>query len=87
MTPAGAQSLVILATGTAVTLTTISTMAQGKRPPARVYIGGAIAAVMLAGAAEFIPDIVGPLAGVVLITAVFVRGAPAYRALSNLTRK
>jgi hypothetical protein len=83
MNTARAQSLVILSAGIAAGLTTLAALTNGKKPPAKVYIGAGVYAIAATTLAEFAPQLAGALAGVVIITAVFGLGSDAYAGLSK----
>lgn len=81
-----AKKLVLVATGGMVVVTTLSTLGTDHRlPSAKVPVGAFIAGMMLAVGAEFAPEVAGALAGVALISTVFVYGGPAFAALHRYT--
>jgi len=82
---AQAQQLAATAVLVAGGLTVVSYVADRQTPPLRVGLGVVIAGVCLSTLAEVAPDVAGPLAILVLTSAVFVHGGPAARAFTRAT--
>lgn len=76
MTPGDARSLSLLATTSAVGLTTAARVAKRQSGPSvRVFVGGALAAVVMVAFAGEAPDLVGAMAGLLLLTSLLTAGA------------
>jgi hypothetical protein len=85
MTTEHAQGLVVTAFTVSAGLVLIKDAHDNKMPPARFVIGTFASAVMLAAAAQFVPDLAGGMALLVLTTAALVYGGPAWQVLTSAT--
>lgn len=96
MDPGKAKRLALLSTGAAAGLAVVSGLVQsrerkfGKGPdqfdPARIVAGALILAVILTLMAEVAPPVAGGFALLVLVTALFVVGEPAWQALGAIVQ-
>ena len=60
-------------------------LANGDMPPLSIGIGVGVAGIMLLTGAEFFPEVAGAFGLLILTTATFVYGGPAFRALAKAT--
>lgn len=75
MTPTDAKKWIIPAVTVAGVTAAVSDLADSKRlPRVRIAIGGIIVAAVLTFLADFIPDVAGGLAAVILVGALLLRG-------------
>lgn len=80
------KGLVIVGTLGAGVVTAVGQVGQtGRLPSTRIAVGSFSAAVLLALLAEAAPDLAGALAAMILVSSIFVFGAPAFATLSHIT--
>jgi hypothetical protein len=75
MTPDGARSLALAATASAGVLTTGARIVRGDGFSFKVVAGAGIAAVVMTGLASGAPNLVGGVAGLLLVTSLMTGGA------------
>lgn len=68
-------------------LVLVRDLAKGTLPKPRVPLGLAIGGVVMAIGAEVSPELVGPFAALVLVSAVFVVGGEAFTAISRAVKE
>lgn len=85
MTPARATRVTVgCMTATAV-LAAGSKLVQGERPPAKMVIGGAFAALTLTAVGIAQPELAAQAATLVLVGSVFYTAGPLFNAIISLT--
>lgn len=85
-TTAEAKKTVLLGTiGTGV-LTSIAVVTKtASLPGPRIGVGVFVTGVLLSGMAEFLPSLAAGFAALMLVTAMFVLGGPAWAGISNIS--
>lgn len=86
MTEDKANGLIVTSAAVAGVLMLVKdAAAPGKATPVRGLVGLTFASLGLSVLAESTPNIAGGLAALVLLSSVFVYGAPAWTAITNAT--
>jgi hypothetical protein len=84
---AGAKRMILLAVVVTGIITIIADLSEGQRPSIRVGVGVVFAAVLLSVIAEFAPKLARSFAALMVLSAVFLRGAPVFTAITGVTQK
>jgi hypothetical protein len=80
-----ANAHIVTAIGVSGALVLVKAGAKAEMPPVRTWIGLTFAGVALATLAQSEPNIAGGIALLMLVSAVFVYGGPAWVAISGAT--
>ena len=86
MDPASAKRIVVLSLGLTGATSVVASFAQGDVPRARIFVGLAVAGVILVGAAEVAPGLAASMAGLVVVAGVLTNGATVATAVNRLVR-
>lgn len=74
MTETDAKQMILISLLISGAIAAGKRVTQGKLPSGRIFFGILLAGVLLSVLAEFTPELAGPLAALLLITAVFGSG-------------
>jgi hypothetical protein len=85
MTTDRANASIVTALGVSGALVLVKAGAAGQVPKPRAFIGITFAGVALSVLAQSAPQVAGPVALLLMTTAVFVYGGPAWTAISRAT--
>jgi hypothetical protein len=78
-----ANGFIVTSLGVSAALVVVKAAAAKTSPEPRVWVGFTFAGVALSVLATTTPQLAGPLAGLVLLSAAVVYGGPAYQAISK----
>ncbi|MFJ7153262.1 hypothetical protein ACIQVT_34535 [Streptomyces sp. NPDC100445] len=81
-----ANAHIVTALGVSGALVLVKAGARSEMPPVRTWIGLTFAGVALATVAQSEPNIAGGIAMLMLTSAVFVYGRPAWDAIAGATK-
>lgn len=83
ITPDQAKRLTIAAVVVSGGLASVDAIRQGRRPELRIGLGMVVAGVGLSLVSEVSPQLGGSLAALLLVSSVFIVGAPALATISG----
>jgi hypothetical protein len=82
-TPAEAKKLTIAAVGASALFAAVHDLGNHELPRLRIAIGAVVAGAALALGAEWVPDLVGPFAALILVGALLSVGPPVIAGLTH----
>ena len=85
MTPARATRVTVGCIAATTVLTAGAKLVQGERPPTKMVIGGAFAALTLTAIGMAQPELAAQAATLVLVGSVFYTAGPLFNAIITLT--
>ncbi len=85
VTKAGARSTALLAVGVTVAATTVASATKGDVPPLTMLIGAIILIILLFVLSQFVPDLAGAFAILILLSGLIANGEALGNALSRST--